>query len=78
LVDAGAPVPSSSSESTVEPREPREQREQREEHTLRAPRQSYELTRFVCLRALGFIYAVAFLILCNQGLPPTIRSCERS
>src|SRR5689334_21588913 len=32
----------------------------------KAPGVRYWLTRFVFLRALGFIYAVAFLVLCNQ------------
>ncbi|HEX4354237.1 MAG TPA: lipase maturation factor family protein, partial [Polyangiales bacterium] len=30
---------------------------------------TYQLTRFVSLRAIGFIYVVAFSILCNQMLP---------
>jgi hypothetical protein len=34
-----------------------------------APQPTYWLTRFVCLRAIGFIYCVAFLILHNQLLP---------
>ncbi|HXA14760.1 MAG TPA: lipase maturation factor family protein [Opitutaceae bacterium] len=33
------------------------------------PKPAYWLTRFVLLRLLGFIYAVAFLVLINQVLP---------
>jgi hypothetical protein len=34
-----------------------------------APAPTYRLTRFVFLRLLGLVYAVAFLCLCNQGRP---------
>lgn len=39
------------------------------ESTDMAPRQTYWLTRFVILRLLGLIYAIAFLVAINQILP---------